>query len=130
MHVSVPVAPGELCDRLTIAALKVARSRAEDLDVLEAQLALYRAAYESLPAEEQVAAIVCALKRFNGILWRLEDEIRAREAVADYGKRFVTVARLISRVNDRRARAKRTIDEALGVNSAERKIYRFRHAGS
>jgi hypothetical protein len=130
MHVSVPIAPGELCDRLTIAALKVARSRPEDLDVLEAQLALYRAAYDALPVEAEVAASLCALKRFNGILWRLEDEIRAREAAADYGKRFVTVARLISRVNDRRARAKRAIDEALGVSSAEMKIYRFGVAAS
>lgn len=125
MHVSVPIAPGELCDRLTIAALKVARSRSKDLGVLEAQLALYRAAYETLPFLAQVATSVCLLRRYNGILWRLEDEIRAREAVVDHGARFVTVARLICRVNDRRAHAKRTIDKAFGLNSAERKIYRI-----
>lgn len=123
MHVPIPIPPGELCDRLTITELKVARGRFEDPAALDGQLALYRSAFEKLPRLPQVSASLSSLRRYNGILWRLEDEIRSREAARDHGQRFVSIARLICRVNDRRSREKRVIDEAFGMYSAETKIY-------
>ena len=56
-------------------------------------------------------------------MWQIEDDIRAADAKADFGPRFVELARSVYRTNDRRAELKRKINLLLGSPLREEKHY-------
>ena len=63
------------------------------------------------------------LKRINEALWDIEDEIRECERRQDFGPRFVELARAVYVTNDKRAKAKRAVDELVGSPIMEEKSY-------
>lgn len=63
------------------------------------------------------------LRRCNKILWRLENKFRIHEREAEFGPSFVIIARLIGRVNDKRAALKGLIDVSLGAGDQSSKTY-------
>ena len=71
----------------------------------------------------QIARLTSELKKVNQRLWRAEDAIRLCEQAKDFGPRFVKLARSIYQQNDRRAALKRQINEFLGSNLVEEKVY-------
>jgi hypothetical protein len=73
---------------------------------------------------KKAAADVAELKAINECLWTIEDDIRDCDARGDFGPAFVALARSVYRENDRRAHAKRRINEALGSTLVEEKSYR------
>jgi hypothetical protein len=56
-------------------------------------------------------------------LWDIEDEIRAQEAAADFGARFIELARSVYICNDERAAIKKRINVSLGSRIVEEKSY-------
>ena len=123
--IMVPVAPGELIDKITILEIKAERiaepgKRAN----VTAELALLAALRESaLPADATVTALTDELRAVNAALWDIEDDIRLHEARGDFGESFVALARAVYRTNDRRAALKRRISEHLGSTIVEEKSY-------
>lgn len=123
MLVEIPVPTGELFDKITILELKVRhlrdpakRANAEkELDLLRRRAAPLDGA--------SVAATVARLSAVNAALWDVEDELRVLEARADFGARFVDLARSVYRLNDERAALKRTIGVTLGSPILEEKSY-------
>ena len=59
----------------------------------------------------------------NEELWVIEDDIRDCERAADFGARFVELARAVYVTNDRRAALKREINTHLGSRMVEEKSY-------
>jgi hypothetical protein len=122
---AVPVAVGELIDKLTILALKEQRLRdpakranvERERDALEAMRA--RLAIES-PA---LARLEAELATINARLWDIEDGKRACEAAGDFGDRFILLARSVYLLNDERARLKRDINHLTGSVLVEEKSY-------
>src|SRR5262249_55021563 len=122
----VPVAIGELLDKLTILEIKLERitDRAKRDNVLP-EYELLRATRDGLgPPPERMNDLRCELKKTNELLWEIEDEIRDRERCQDFGPRFVELARSVYRQNDRRAALKRQINELGGSTILEEKAYR------
>ncbi len=78
---AVPIAPGELLDRLTILQIKSERvSDPVKLRGIRAELEALRSAREaSLPASEQIEALARELRQVNEQLWEIEDNIRLCE---------------------------------------------------
>ena len=107
---------------MVITELKKLHARSDPGNVIQLQVEALRAVFRSIDSDS-IREPLALLKRCNGILWRLEDMIRRSEAEGKIGSEFIAAARLICRVNDRRMRAKRAIDEALGLESAQVKIY-------
>ena len=68
-------------------------------------------------------ALAGELQAVNEGLWDIENEIRACEAQADFGPRFVELARSVYLTNDRRSAIKRRINEASGSAIVEEKLY-------
>ena len=58
-----------------------------------------------------------------GRLWDIEDQIRACERDQDFGPRFISLARQVYLVNDRRADVKKRLNRALGSRLVEEKSY-------
>ena len=123
--IEVPVAPGELLDKITILKLKAVRiDDPEKRANVTRELALLeeiRAA--QVPVTAEVARLEAELHEVNDALWLIEDEIRDHELRSDFGPRFVELARSVYRTNDRRAELKRAINIALGSAIVEEKSY-------
>ncbi|SMY08209.1 DUF6165 family protein [Flavimaricola marinus] len=123
--IMVPIAPGELIDKLTILRLKAERitDLAKRKNVLIEQAALQAVADAALPRSAELAALWEDLYQINAGLWQIEDDIRACEAGSDFGPEFIRLARAVYRTNDRRAEVKKAINLLLGSAIVEEKSY-------
>jgi hypothetical protein len=121
----VPVAPGELIDKLTILEIKLARIMDPDkrANVARERALLEAARREAVPESEGLDHLRGELAAINLELWEIEDEIRACEARRDFSERFIALARAVYRTNDRRAAVKRRINLLLGSDLVEEKSY-------
>ncbi len=121
----VEVSAGELVDKITILEIKAERiADADKLANVHRELrSLTATRREALPSSEELDEFTAELRRINKQLWEIEDDIRDCERRRDFGERFVELARAVYRTNDRRAAAKRSINELLGSELVEEKDY-------
>ncbi len=124
-NVTVPVAPGELFDKIAILQIKSERIKdANKLVNIRRELALLESAQvATFPTTPELASLAHELKGINAQLWDIEDAIRDCERAADFGPKFTELARSVYRTNDRRAEVKRKISDLLGSTIAEEKSY-------
>ena len=121
----IPVAPGELLDKITILRIKVLRI--EDLGKRANAVAeltmLEEVQAKDVLASDQLTSLEIDLSVVNEALWEIEDAVRDHERVQDFGPAFVKLARDVYRQNDRRAALKRQINTLLGAVIVEEKSY-------
>ncbi len=123
--IRIPVAPGELIDKITI--LEIKAERISDFDKLEnirRELEILK--YEqdqNLPLTTVITDLTSKLKDVNERIWDLEDTIRDCERSKDFGEVFLDTARMIYRTNDERAALKKEINLHLGSQIVEEKSY-------
>lgn len=125
-NVVAEVSPGELIDKITILEIKAARI-ADPAKLPAVRYALGRLAATrdaALPAGRELDRLTGELKAVNEALWEIEDAIRDCERAADFGPRFIELARSVYRTNDRRAALKRDLDELFGSAMTEVKSYK------
>ncbi len=124
--ISVPVSPGELLDKITILEIKSARMAdpGKLANVRRELDELRRAWAESAYGTTDVAADQAALHAVNERLWRIEDDIRAKERAQSFDREFIELARAVYFENDERAAIKRRINTRLGSALVEEKSYR------
>jgi len=121
----IPVAIGELVDKITILEIKAERiTDATKLLSVRYELGLLRAVWEKRRvADPALDALIAALKNTNEMLWTVEADLRERERRQDFGPRFIELARAAYRNNDRRSALKRKIDVLSGSAIKEEKSY-------
>ena len=121
----VEIAPGELIDKITILLIK--SERIDDpgkIENVRVELQVLEEARDSaVAASPELDRLTAELKSVNEALWEIEDDIRDCERNKDFGPKFVELARSVYRSNDRRAAAKREINELLGSKLIEEKSY-------
>ena len=102
----VEVSAGELLDKLSILGIKSQRiaNTAKQRNVEIERIAL-AAARQTLPPSKKLAELEKQLIRVNEQLWDFEDAIRDCERQADFGQRFIELARSVYRTNDRALRS-------------------------
>ncbi len=114
----VPVAAGELIDKITI--LEVRRDRLQDPAqrvAVERELAALRAVAEDVLGGTEVhVGLQANLKAVNTLLWDIEDGGRRHEAEQRFDEEFIQLARHAYIFSDRRAAIKREIDLLLGAD--------------
>lgn len=123
--IHVPIAPGELIDKLTI--LEIKRARITD-PISRTHVELeYRLLHDLCSAHidnsPELAAMRESLAATNERLWEIEDAIRECERCGDFGPDFIELARAVYRFNDQRAMLKREINLLLGSQIIEEKSY-------
>lgn len=122
MILHIPVAAGEVIDKITILRLKRAHFTDPDQRAnVERELRyLEGIAEETLPPLEDLTA---ALAEVNGALWEVEEVLRAFEQAGRFDQDFTEKARSVYLLNDRRAALKREINAATGSEIVEEKSY-------
>ena len=123
----VPVAAGELIDKITILRLKTERlQRPEALANVGRELqALEAVLTEAGPAlgVDAMLTLTDALQAINTQLWDVEDALRLLEAEQRFDEEFIRLARSVYQLNDQRAALKRQINKACGSSLLEEKSY-------
>ncbi len=119
-----PVSWGELIDKITILEIKAERiaEPAARANVAR-ELALLRDVAAPVGDQPGLAALVDRLRAVNLALWRIEDDIREKEAMAEFDDAFVALARAVYLTNDERAAIKRRINAALRSELVEEKFH-------
>jgi hypothetical protein len=122
--IMIPVAPGELIDKITILDIKNARvSDPMQLQEIRPELAMLQAARDHfIPPSEELQRMISELAAVNLELWDIKEELRRCEAQQYFGPRFVSLARSVHSCNDRRAAIKRRINDLLGAEICEGKV--------
>ncbi len=121
----LPVAWGEVFDKLTILDIKLAALPGQEQRV---NVSREKASIEAVigdrgrfPAE--LEPLVQALREINIALWAIEDGKRACERAGQFDAHFVQLAREVYLKNDQRAKIKRQINGLLGSGLQEEKSH-------
>lgn len=124
----IEVSNGEILDKVSILEIKLERIKdveklrniRNERNALEDAVQLIAAAAKS---SEKYSIALVALRSTNEALWDVEDALRLKEKVKDFGSTFVDLSRKVYVLNDRRAGLKSTINNLTGSSLREEKSY-------
>ena len=120
----VPISWGELIDKITILEIKAEKLSSESARAnVQRELAQLTTIASAIDKKPGLADLQRELKRVNEALWRIEDDIREKEAQKSFDDGFIALARSVYRSNDERGRLKREINRVLGSEITEEKQY-------
>lgn len=124
-EILVPVSFGELLDKIAILQIKSERMTdpAKVANVRRELEALEKTWLGHAGSQTDLADLRAQLKAVNERLWKIEDDIRDKEAAQEFDAGFIKLARSVYFENDERARLKRDINRALGSAYVEEKSY-------
>lgn len=123
--INIKVSPGELIDKITILKLKNKFIKNDnqlkniniELDILSPILNR-----NNLNTDE-FKQLSDELYNINNKLWEIEDNIRDKERLSDFGEEFVKLARDVYFTNDKRSEIKKKINILAGSKIIEEKSY-------
>lgn len=122
-EVKIPVSIGELFDKIAILEIKsVLVNDPIKLQHVDHELSLLRA-IEIQCSRSGSDDLIAELKRTNEALWKIEDAIRDCERRKDFGSEFISLARSVYQLNDRRAELKKQLNTLHGSDIVEEKSY-------
>jgi len=120
----IPISIGELYDRITILEIKVEKlSDKGALASLRDEISLLMGITLTLDKKPS-QPLKNTLKEVNLLLWNIEDAIREKEMMLDFGDEFVELARLVYKMNDEHSRIKAQINEECDSELTEIKSYK------
>ncbi len=125
MQLRVPVSVGELLDKITILQIKLAHiSDAAKRGNIQNELDALLPLVASDPfTTDHMQGLMAELKAVNEALWKIEDDIREKEAAKNFNAEFIRLARSVYITNDKRAEIKKQINLATGSDLVEEKSY-------
>lgn len=121
----IPVAIGELADKLSILEIKAERigdpAKRAHVDVERAGL---QALWQDLAAAHpELASLKDDLRRINERMWDVQDALRAKEAAQLFDADFIELARSVAKHNGDRIAVKNAINRQAGSRFIEEKQY-------
>ena len=123
--INIEVSPGELIDKITILELKNKFIKnVNQLKNINIELGIL------LPILDQNNLNTNETKRLsdelyniNNKLWEIEDNLRDKERLLDFGEEFIQLARAVYFTNDKRSEIKKKINILAGSKIIEEKSY-------
>ena len=120
----VPVAAGELIDKITILEIKMVKlNDAKQTKNVKKELNYLLEVFEQQFDDDILEQLKGDLRKINEALWVIEDDLRCMERRGDFGVDFIELARSVYKKNDRRAALKKEINMLLGSEIIEEKSY-------
>ena len=121
-----PISWGELIDKITILEIKQVNIKSSTALVnINKELGYLNGIVKN---NTSVAELISDLKHqlldVNKRLWQVEDDIRDKELKQEFDIGFVELARRVYRLNDERAKLKKSINQALNSEFVEEKSYK------
>ena len=121
----VEVSVGELLDKLSILEIRQEKIKDpeklkyinDEYNVLKVQL------NQNVKSDKKLDELFKSLKEINVKLWIIEDDKRLCEKNADFGDKFIKLARDVHFLNDDRAKIKLEINNHTGSKIKEIKEY-------
>lgn len=125
----IPISWGELIDKITILEIKQTHIKSPAaLTNINKELGYLT---DILENSTGVAELISDLKQqlldVNKRLWQVEDDIRDKELKQDFDSGFIELARRVYRLNDERAKLKKSINQVLNSELFEEKSYKDFH---
>ena len=128
--ISIPVAVGEVADKITILELKLRFIKdKEKTNNIKKELMLLKEIFDKCveshnnSTQNRIRALQYNLSEINQQIWKIEDAIRFQEKNEKFDVNFIQLARSIYRNNDRRAKLKRQINLLTNSEIIEEKSY-------
>jgi len=122
----IPISWGELVDKITI--LEIKQINIKSLNALTNINKEYSYLNEIIENQTGLAELIKELKiqllDINKRLWQVEDDIRDKELRQEFDAKFIELARRVYRLNDERAKLKKTINQTLNSELVEEKSYK------
>ena len=123
----IEVSNGEVLDKYSILQIKSERiTDPTALNNIRRELESLQPAVDairSLESSGTLHSLQDQLLAVNTSLWEVEDVLRGLEKSQDFGPSFVSAARSVYQLNDRRAAVKKEINLLTGSNLIEEKSY-------
>ena len=115
------ISAGELFDKITILEIKKEKIKNEEklLEISKELKSLTKTLEDEIPDKSNVLDLISDLKKINLRLWDIEEKKRLAEKNKKFDKEFIELARDVYKFNDKRAKIKFKINEALGSNIKE-----------
>ena len=122
----IPISWGELIDKITILEIKQAHIKSPTaLTNVNKELGYLNEIVEnSTGVAELISDLKQQLLDVNKRLWQVEDDIRDKELKQDFDIGFIELARRVYRLNDERAKLKKSINQVLNSELIEEKSYK------
>jgi len=122
---TLPVAWGEVFDKLTILRIKYAKftDPVKRANVSHECKAIETVIGDPRRFPQELTGLIEELKEINAKLWLIEDAKRDCERQQKFDAQFIELARNVYIWNDRRAEVKRQINQLLGSAIVEEKQY-------
>ena len=119
------ISAGELLDKMSILEIKMDKIKDKDkLQEVNKEYNLLKEAKNlNIKSTDKIERLFNEIKEININLWNIEDKIRICEKNKDFEKEFIELARGVYFNNDKRAKIKSSINELLGSNIREIKLY-------
>ena len=123
----IEVSNGEVLDKYSILQIKSERiTDPTALNNIRRELESLQPAVDTIRSLESTGTLHSLqdqLLEVNTSLWEVEDVLRGLENSQDFGPSFVSAARSVYQLNDRRAAVKKEINLLTGSNLIEEKSY-------
>jgi predicted nuclease with TOPRIM domain len=118
----IEVSNGEIIDKLTIIQIKLERikDKAKQVNLQKEYNKLIEASSSILNTSDPLYK---SLYDVNCELWEVEDHIRDLERKKDFGNDFISTARAVYKINDKRSELKREINIKTSSGLIEEKSY-------
>jgi hypothetical protein len=122
----IPISWGELIDKITILEIKQTQIKSPiALANINKELSYLNEIVEnSTGVAELISDLKQQLLDVNKRLWQVEDDIRDKELKQDFDIGFIELARRVYRLNDERAKLKKSINQVLNSELVEEKSYK------
>ena len=124
MEINIPASIGELVDKLTILNIKLENvTNREKKENLVKEKNKLQEIYDNLNFDDEIDQFFNQLMTINKKLWNIEDEIRILERNKQFDEKFIKLARSVYITNDERFSIKNKINNFVGSNIKEEKLY-------
>ena len=121
-NIYVPISIGELVDKITILEIKKEIMIGNQLVNVTKELELLLSILRDNAIDIEIE-LFSKLKGINSSLWKIEDQIRIKEAKNEFDSEFIKLARSVYIQNDKRALVKREINNKYNSGLIEEKYY-------